>query len=231
MGELEDRWGDIWHPINGSWSSHDHVRHFQYEDISRFAHSWKWEDKDYKLIEFGCREPTSSIMRIIVHALRSQLPHGGMYRDISLFAADYPEHDLQYTRFEDNSWDITVADQVLEHVKRLWLAAEELHRITKPGGICIVCTPFIHPIHPNPIDCWRIAPDGYKVIFPDHLWEYLYRGMWGDRDTIVAEYTSPKVRGLSGDWMNVAEASQQPFYKEGSDGLNPIVIWNVMQKL
>lgn len=221
-------YGDIFKPIDGSWSSHDHCRHFMYEEIyASIRDNVKWENKDYNLIEFGTREPTSSIIRMIVYDMRNK----DITSTLNAKVVDYPTVDLQSTIYDDNEWDITIADQVLEHVERPWLAADELYRITKPDGLCIVNTPFLHPIHPNPIDCWRITPDGYKVLFPESKWERVLAGMWGNRNIIEWEYNSPITRGLTGDWLSVAQAKEiMPCYNEPTDNLNPIVLFNVMVK-
>src|SRR3990167_3798035 len=216
------RWGDIWHEIDDSWSSHDHVRHFMYSDIFSTLSALSWEYREHTLIEFGCHEPTSAIIRMLVYLLQDRL---------NPTAVDYPAVDLHKTDYADGEWDITVADQVLEHTQRPWLCAEELYRITKPGGLCIVATPIILHVHPNPLDCWRIMPDGYKVIFPEEKWQYLEFGMWGDRHLVAWECESPVTRGFTGDWLSVRAAKEAiPNYGQGTDGSWPVVIWWIGRK-
>ena len=48
------------------------------------------------------------------------------------------------TRFADNSFDLTISSEVLEHIKEYGKerqAVSELNRITRPGGIVIIGTP------------------------------------------------------------------------------------------
>lgn len=227
----EDRWGDIFKPIKDSWASHDSVRNFMYESIyATIRDKIEWQAKDYNLVEFGCLEPTSSLIRMITYDMRNKLND----RQFTLYAhaVEYPLVDIQGTVYDDEEWDITIADQVLEHVKRPWLAADELHRITKTGGLCIAATPFIHPLHFCPLDCWRIAPDGYKVLFPEDRWEYLLEGAWGDMQKTAWYINSPITRGLTGEWLSVEKAKEiMPCYNNNSDGLWPTVIFNVMRRL
>ena len=42
----------------------------------------------------------------------------------------------------DNQYDIIICYHVLEHIQNDIKAMDELKRITKPGGICIIQTPF-----------------------------------------------------------------------------------------
>ena len=64
---------------------------------------------------------------------------------------------------EDNSFDIIISGQTLEHVKYIWLWIKELHRLTKKGGKVCVIAPSRGKRHHRP-DYWRIQPDGMKAL-------------------------------------------------------------------
>jgi SAM-dependent methyltransferase len=51
--------------------------------------------------------------------------------------------DLEEMTFEDNSFDIVITEDVLEHVKDHTKAFKEIHRILKTGGYHIFTVPFI----------------------------------------------------------------------------------------
>jgi SAM-dependent methyltransferase len=68
----------------------------------------------------------------------------------------YPLHDQSY--------DIIISGQVIEHVKKIWLWLPELRRILKGGGTLIIISPISWPYHEFPVDCWRIFPDGMKAL-------------------------------------------------------------------
>jgi SAM-dependent methyltransferase len=65
----------------------------------------------------------------------------------------------------DNTFDIVLAGQVIEHVSSIWTWTAELHRVCMPGGHAIIIAPISWPYHEAPIDCWRIYPDGMKALF------------------------------------------------------------------
>lgn len=223
---------NIYRPLEGSWSHHDYIRHWMYEDIFGILKDIAVVAKldllervpeHFDVLEFGAREPTTSIMRMLVSLF-------GMGR-LSLNVTDYPKDDLEnLSGRADNSFNITIADQVLEHVHRPWVAAEELWRITKPGGLCIVTTPFMYPLHFCPTDCWRISPQGYETIFPAEKWHSYRLNWWGNMEVLNWEYRENQ--GFKGRWMRVAEAMQtfqtynDPVY--GSD--QAIVIWWIGRK-
>jgi len=215
---------DIWQPIDGSWSHHDHVRHFMYEAIYEALVGITWDvSRLYSLFEFGAREPTTSVIRMFKHLMGER---------IDCYVGEYPIYDIQACPgIGSDSMDVVVADQVLEHVERPWQAAVELGRILKTGGLLVVTTPFLHRIHPAPVDCWRIGYDGYQVLFPHNQWDYISHGGWGGRQMIEFEYLHNDA--LEGDYMSVAEARR--LLGDGLSGVNgrtdhPIVIWLVARK-
>lgn len=64
----------------------------------------------------------------------------------------------------ENSYDIVLAGQVIEHVKMTWLWMKELKRILVPGGRLITIGPNSWPYHEAPVDCWRIFPEGMQAL-------------------------------------------------------------------
>ena len=65
---------------------------------------------------------------------------------------------------EDDSIDIVITGQVIEHVPYFWASFMELARILKKGGIIICTAPSRGHLHCPPYDCWRFHPDGFKAI-------------------------------------------------------------------
>ena len=85
---------------------------------------------------------------------------------------------------EDNSFDIIISGQTLEHVKYIWLWIKELHRLTKKGGKVCVIAPSRGKRHHRP-DYWRIQPDGMKALleyagFKDIEVNLSLEGIWQD---------------------------------------------------
>jgi len=67
----------------------------------------------------------------------------------------------------DNSFDIVLSGQVMEHVKKIWRWMDELRRIVKPGGLIITIVPVSWSYHEVPVDCWRIYPEGMRALVED----------------------------------------------------------------
>jgi SAM-dependent methyltransferase len=65
---------------------------------------------------------------------------------------------------DDETYDIILSGQVIEHVEKIWTWMKELKRITKKGGRIITINPVSWPYHEAPVDCWRIFPAGIAAL-------------------------------------------------------------------
>jgi SAM-dependent methyltransferase len=65
---------------------------------------------------------------------------------------------------QDNVFDVVVAGQVGEHVRRIWAWVAELSRVLVAGGKLVLITPISWPYHEAPVDCWRIYPEGMRAL-------------------------------------------------------------------
>lgn len=69
--------------------------------------------------------------------------------------------------FKSGSLDGVLATQVLEHVRRPWVAIEEIARCLKPGGWCILTVPMSWRLHEEPWDYWRFTRYGVRSMAED----------------------------------------------------------------
>lgn len=51
-----------------------------------------------------------------------------------------------------------------EHVKRFWVAFDEVHRVLRPDGVFICALPFYFQVHAYPSDYWRFTPEGLDLM-------------------------------------------------------------------
>lgn len=75
-----------------------------------------------------------------------------------------PEYDFP---IEQDSYDIVLSGSVIEHVKKPWKWVPELARIIKPDGLLVTIGPISWVYHEDPVDCWRIYPEGMKALLED----------------------------------------------------------------
>lgn len=87
--------------------------------------------------------------------------------DIDTNRAPTVVSDVCRLPFVTNSWDIVVCMEVLEHVHDPGKAAIEMHRVLKPGGLLILSTRYIFPLHDRPHDFFRFTRYGLEYLFRD----------------------------------------------------------------
>lgn len=73
--------------------------------------------------------------------------------------------DAHELPFEDNTFDVVLCTEVLEHLHSPHIAAQEMMRVLKPGGKLVLTTRFMFPIHGAPVDYFRYTPYGLKKLF------------------------------------------------------------------
>ena len=66
--------------------------------------------------------------------------------------------------FPDETFDLIVTQETLEHVPDPFKAMEEMARVLKPGGTLYVQLPFIIGFHPGPMDYWRFTTQGMREL-------------------------------------------------------------------
>ena len=68
--------------------------------------------------------------------------------------------------FENNTFDLIVSGQTLEHVKNPFKSVQEMKRVLKYKGYMILIAPSAGPRHDS-IDCWRFMDDAFSAIAAD----------------------------------------------------------------
>lgn len=64
-----------------------------------------------------------------------------------------------------NFFNVIYSNNVFEHLKKPWIAAENLYNLLKPDGICITVVPFAARYHEVPQDYFRYTHEGLKSLF------------------------------------------------------------------
>lgn len=74
------------------------------------------------------------------------------------------ENPYDWIEINDETYDVIVSGQSLEHNEFFWLTLEEIDRVLKPGGIICLIAPSSGPVHRNPYDCWRFTDNGMESL-------------------------------------------------------------------
>lgn len=74
-------------------------------------------------------------------------------------------HDL--SQIADASFEVVLCTEVLEHLHTPERAIGEMRRLLKPGGLLLLTTRFIFPIHDAPGDYYRYTKYGLRHLLRD----------------------------------------------------------------
>lgn len=75
--------------------------------------------------------------------------------------------DAHKLPFENDTFEIVLCTEVLEHLMFPAIAISEMRRVLKDDGIVILTTRFIFPLHDTPGDYWRFTKYGLMELFKD----------------------------------------------------------------
>ncbi len=67
----------------------------------------------------------------------------------------------------ENSFSVVLCTEVLEHLHTPEQALKELRRILAPGGLLLLTTRFIYPLHDTPSDYYRYTKYGLRHLLRD----------------------------------------------------------------
>lgn len=129
---------------------HDRTMLFVKEAILRWIRSYA--RRNARLLEVGAEEgwqtmayqaQISASARPMIHDWKDQrlekVKSQTEFRLVNLERDRFPEADSTY--------DVIVCNQVLEHIKNIFLSLTEMHRVLKPGGFLLVSVPNLSALH------------------------------------------------------------------------------------
>jgi methionine biosynthesis protein MetW len=123
--------------------------------------------------------------------------------------------EAQALPWADESVDIVVCNQVLEHLKNIWLPMSEMHRVLRPGGHAILSVPNLASLHNRVLLALGRQPTSIRLLGP-HVRGYTLRAFadlieWSDAYEIELKrgagfypLTSPWSAPLSRLWCGAS---------------------------
>lgn len=175
--EAADEVGMPWYVPPQAWHSHPQ---FDRNFLPRFKKYLHTANKPLSVLELGTRRSNPDAPTI--H--RSWAPD-----DCEYIGTDFMDgldvdvvsdaHTMSQV-FGENRFDAVISDSTFEHIERPWIAAREVAKILKPGGVMFCSVPFAFPQHGYPNDYWRFTPDALRVLFED-----------AGLETIAAHFSTP----------------------------------------
>jgi SAM-dependent methyltransferase len=130
--------------------------------FSKYAKSFFKEGM--RVLEIAPDTYPSSLQKLIdVKGLKWETLEVRSRPDMGTALTYLSENEYAYP-ISDEQFDIVLSANVIEHVKDIWIWVEEVARVCKTGGHIITINPISWPFHGEPLDCWRIYPEGMKAL-------------------------------------------------------------------
>jgi SAM-dependent methyltransferase len=87
-------------------------------------------------------------------------------------------------------FDLVIADQVFEHVRKPWRAAQNVRAMLRPDGYFLILVPFLLKVHGYPEDCTRWTEQGLRWLLEDAGFDLnrIRSGTWGNRRCVIANF-------------------------------------------
>jgi SAM-dependent methyltransferase len=143
--------------LAGLGAGNDAYRTPYYAEIARYLDQNR-RTSEQRIAEFGAA--SNGVIRGLMNAFG--------YDDYTHLP--YPKYDLlELSNVSRASFDVVILEQVLEHLPNPFRAAERLFRVLAPGGIAIVPTVLLYPMHyidaRDKQDFFRYTPLGLRAVF------------------------------------------------------------------
>ena len=135
----------------------------------------------------------------------------------------HPPYDIQDESSYEHSWDVIIADQILEHVARPWEAIRLIGAHTKQ--VAVITVPFLIGIHNSPGDYWRMTPQALMRMAAPHF-QRMDVQSWGNAK---AAYWHAIYNRTSRLLRNIPEAELDATLND-NDIHKPFVIWAILRK-
>ncbi len=103
--------------------------------------------------------------------------------------------DIRETGLDDGIADCVILAEALEHVPEPERCVSEAHRLLKSGGVFIGSVPFLYPVHRDPVDLIRIAPDGLEQLLAEFDDVKIYS--MGNFLGVLGMFLERKISGIS----------------------------------
>lgn len=132
-------------------------------------------------------------------------------------AKQYPDFDICSMTLP-LQFDLIIADNVFEHLRKPYAAAKNIFYMLKNGGIFLISTPFLIRVHGAPYDFNRWTEDGMRGFLEDSGFrkDAIAVGSWGNRKAVKASFDEFPYVGWGKDMRN------EPDF--------PVMVWAIARK-
>lgn len=126
-----------------------------------FTQNFLQADRHYSVLDVGSYDVNGTYKEIFES---SQFTYTGLDMEAGPNVTLVPVNPYVWKEIQDDSYDVVISGQVLEHSEFFWLTVGEMTRVLRPGGLMCIIVPRGFHRHRHPVDCYRFDVDGMVAI-------------------------------------------------------------------
>ncbi len=155
---------------------------------SYLVYRYLWENLSWAISDVRAR--VAELSPIVLDVGCGEAPYKDLFGDARYIGMNYDSlsaspdicGDALSLPVRENSVDIVLASQVIEHVRNPFVMLSEIFRVLQPGGYLVLSAPFYWPIHEAPHDYFRFTHYGLSEVITEAGLEIVeLRADGGDR--------------------------------------------------
>lgn len=156
-----------------------------------FADKYIPRKNKLKVLDVGSYDVNGNY-RVIFESIGSQ--YTGLDMENGPNVDIVPKDAYIWDEIENDTYDVVISGQALEHIEFFWKTMENMVRVTKKGGIICIIAPNGFSEHRYPVDCWRFFTDGMIALARYYMLK------------IVHSHTNAAPTIQDDDWFSSSEA-------------------------
>jgi len=126
-----------------------------------FVNTFPKEEAKYNVLDVGSYDVNGSYKTLFDD---TRFEYKGLDMEQGPNVDIVPATIYKWDEIKDNTYDIVISGQALEHIEFFWLTVKEMVRVTKKDGYICIIAPNGFKEHRYPVDCWRFFTDGMVAL-------------------------------------------------------------------
>lgn len=124
-----------------------------------------------KILDLGLGEGTDLLNikklnpNVVLYGVEAYEPNVKIARKNGILVNQFDIEKQTYP-FQDDTFDVIVANQIIEHTKEIFWIFSEISRVLKPNGICIIGVPNLASLHNRIALLFGMQPPTMQLLGP-----------------------------------------------------------------
>lgn len=126
-----------------------------------FANNFLKEQRKYRVLDVGSFDVNGSYRSLFDP---EKFDYVGLDMEAGPNVDIVPSLPYIWKEIPDDSFDVVISGQALEHIEFFWVTVAEMVRVLKKDGLLCIIAPNGFREHRYPVDCYRFFTDGMVAL-------------------------------------------------------------------